>query len=93
MASLIFSIASSKVSPWLWQPGRAGQCTSKPYSVLFITTLYFMIKLYHIYHLLSKTIESYHWDIWLNTGYGFSDTNLKWVIPIGWAIRNNVKGK
>src|SRR4030065_271651 len=43
IASLIFSIASSKVSPWLWHPGRAGQCTSNPYSVLFMTTLYLIL--------------------------------------------------
>ncbi len=47
MASLIFSMASSKVSPWLWHPGRAGQCTSYPYPVLFITTVYFMFIIYH----------------------------------------------
>ncbi len=54
MASLILSMASSKVSPWLWHPGRAGQCTSYPYSVLFITTVYFIVIIYHINNLLSK---------------------------------------
>ena len=42
MASLIFSMASSNVSPWLWQPGSAGQCASYPYSLLLITTEYFI---------------------------------------------------
>jgi len=30
MASLMFSIASSSVSPCEWQPGKAGQLTLKP---------------------------------------------------------------
>lgn len=30
-----------------------------------------------------------HWDIWLNNGLGFSETNLKWTVPSDWAIRNN----
>ena len=54
MASLMFSMASSNVSPWLWQPGRAGQWTSLPYSVLFMTTVYFMFLTYHIHPYLSK---------------------------------------
>ena len=54
MASLIFSLASSRVSPWLWHPGSAGQCTSYPYSVLFMTTVYCMIVIYHKNNLAVK---------------------------------------
>lgn len=54
MASLILSIASSSVSPWLWQPESVGQWTSYPYSVLLTTTMYFMSKFTIINELLSK---------------------------------------
>src|SRR6185312_1667166 len=40
MASLMFDSASFSVSPWLWQPGSAGQWTSKPCAVLLMTTVY-----------------------------------------------------
>jgi len=58
MASLMFSIASSKVSPWLWQPGSAGQCASYPYSLLFITTVYFMFLIYHTQNGAVKALNS-----------------------------------
>ena len=53
MASLMFSIASSTVSPWLWQPGKAGQWTSYPKSVLFTVTMYFMEPVYYAHALWS----------------------------------------
>lgn len=48
MASLIFSSASSTLSPWLWQPGSAGQCTSNPNFVLLRTTEYCIGEMYQI---------------------------------------------
>ncbi len=54
MASLILSMASSSVSPWLWQPGSTGQWTSKPYSDSFITTVYFIFQIYHYMRLVVK---------------------------------------
>ncbi len=55
MASLMFSIASSNVSPWLWQPGSTGQCTSYSYSVLLMTTGY----LTRLFSILKYKIKTY----------------------------------
>ncbi|MDP2753936.1 MAG: SpvB/TcaC N-terminal domain-containing protein [Nitrospirota bacterium] len=30
-----------------------------------------------------------NWDVWLNTGAGFSGNQLTWSVPKGWSIRNN----
>ncbi len=30
-----------------------------------------------------------NWDVWLNTGSGFSGNQLTWNVPKGWSIRNN----
>ncbi len=33
-----------------------------------------------------------NWEIWLNTGNGFSATSFFWSIPKGWTIRNSYNG-
>lgn len=78
MASLMFPMASSRVSPWLWQPGRAGQWMSNPYSLSLTTTVYFILKFIIIYPLVSKkkcfnavlffSERSEHYDTTINTG-------------------------